>query len=300
MGLGEWLCGRSILLKSKVRLILLLKCGNTAKLINMKTVDLNADIGEAEDESGIASELAILRYVSSANIACGGHRGDVISMRRTVREALKNNVAIGAHPAYSDRANFGRKSMMLGQDIEESELRKSLTLQIQSLIEIAASEGANVTYVKPHGALYNDSVHSRSHADLIASVIHSIDPSLAFMGAPNSQMGAAAKQLGIRFISEGFIDRRYTDDGHLQSRSIDGAVIKDNMTRMAQLQALVTTGEIETASGNSLTLKCESLCLHGDSAGAVEMAKHARQLIEAAGVKIRSIPCAANYNTSKP
>lgn len=264
----------------------------------MKTVDLNADIGEAEDESGIACELAILRYVSSANIACGGHRGDAISMRRTVREALKNNVAIGAHPAYPDRENFGRKSMVLGQDIEVGKLRESLTAQIQSLIDITASEGANVTYVKPHGALYNDSVHNPTHADLVTRVIHGIDPSLALMGAPNSQMGAAAKRFDLRFISEGFIDRRYTDDGHLQSRSIDGAVIKGHAARMAQLQALVTTGEIETASGNSLTLKCDSLCLHGDSAGAVETAKHARRLIEEAKVIICSVPRAANHKTS--
>ena len=282
-----------------MKLITLSKWLNTAKLINMKTIDLNADIGEAEDESGIASELAILRYVSSANIACGGHRGDAVSMRRTVKEALKNNVSIGAHPAYPDRENFGRKSMVLGQDMEAGKLRESLTSQILSLIEIAASEGADVTYIKPHGALYNDSVRSQSHADLIASVIHTIDPSLAFMGAPKSEMGAAAKRLDLRFISEGFIDRRYTDDGHLQSRSIDGAVIKNHEARMAQLQALVTTGEIKTASGNSLTLKCESLCLHGDSAGAVETAKHAQHIIEAAGVKIRSVLCAANYNTSK-
>ncbi len=265
----------------------------------MKTIDLNADIGEAEDESGIAAELDILRYISSANIACGGHRGDDTSMRRTVKEALKNKVQIGAHPAYPDRENFGRKSMVLGKDIEASELRVILTKQINALIEIAASEGANVTYVKPHGALYNDSVHSREHADLIASVIQNIKPSLAFMGAPNSEMGAAAKRFGLRFISEGFIDRRYTDDGHLQSRSIDGAVITDHGTRMAQLHALVTTGEIETASGAILTLKCDSLCLHGDSAGAVETAKYARRIVESAGVMICAIPHAANNNSQK-
>lgn len=262
----------------------------------MKTIDLNADIGEAEDADGITAELAILQYISSANIACGGHRGDVVSMRRTVREAIKNNVQIGAHPSYPDRENFGRKSQLIGKDILEDVLRSTLTAQINALIDIAQSEAAQITYVKPHGALYNDAVTSANHANLIAAVIKDISPVLAFMGAPNSCMTAAAKQHDLRFISEGFIDRRYTDDGHLQSRSIDGAVIMDHGTRMAQAHALATSGEIETASGEILLIECASLCLHGDSLGAVETAKQARGIIEAAGVMICAVPLAANNN----
>jgi len=189
----------------------------------MITLDLNADIGEAEDADGIASELSILKYVSSANIACGGHRGDAQSMRRTVTAALRHKVQIGAHPAYPDRQNFGRKSMQLETDISPSALRQTLTSQITNLIDIAASEDAEVAYVKPHGALYNDAVQSTAHANLIAAVI--ADFKLGFMGAPNSEMGRAAERHNLRFISEGFIDRRYTDDGHLQSRAIKGAVI---------------------------------------------------------------------------
>ena len=260
----------------------------------MRTIDLNADIGEAEEPSGIASELAILHYVSSANIACGGHRGDEASMRRTVRAALEHGVQIGAHPAYPDRENFGRKSMQLGHDISEEDLANTITQQIKTLIKITRSEGSEVAYVKPHGALYNDSVNSRAHADLIARVIKDINPALGFLGAPQSQMGKAAAEHGLRFMAEGFIDRRYTDDGHLQSRQIDGAVIKNHSARMAQAHALISTGEVETASGNILSLKCDSLCLHGDSDGAVETAKAARDLIEAAGVLICAVPLAAN------
>ncbi len=252
----------------------------------MKTLDLNADIGEAEDAAGIAAELAILQYVSSANIACGGHRGDARSMRRTVKAAIKHRIQIGAHPAYPDRENFGRKSMTLDQDITPEDLRQSLTTQIQSLIDIAASEGAQVTYVKPHGALYNDSVQSQDHADLIASII--VHFGLAFMGAPKSEMGKAAKRHDLRFITEGFIDRRYTDDGHLQSRRIDGAVIKDLDERLNQAKMLATEGRVKTASGTWIALKCQSLCLHGDSADTAKTAQAAKRAIESEGIIVKA------------
>jgi len=252
----------------------------------MTSIDLNADIGEAEDPAGIESELAILQYVSSVNIACGGHRGDEHSMRRMVKGALENTIQIGAHPSYPDRENFGRVSKALGQDIDENALRQSLSAQIRALIEIAASEGAQVSYVKPHGALYNDSVHSAAHAGLIASVISKFG--LAFMGAPNSQMTEAARRYTLNFIPEGFIDRRYTDDGHLQSRAIDGAVIEDIQVRLNQTTNLVTRQRVKTASGQWLTICCDSLCLHGDSAGAVETARLAREAIETAGVNIKA------------
>ena len=193
----------------------------------LRTIDLNADIGEAEDAVGIASERAILQFISSANIACGGHRGDAVSMRRTVRGAIKNGVAIGAHPSYPDRENFGRRSHVIGVDITVEALADSLFSQIVSLCEIASDEGARVSYVKPHGALYNDAVGSKIHADIIARVIARLDNSLALMGGPHSCMETAATDFGLRFIREGFIDRRYTDEGHLQPRSHEGAVIKD-------------------------------------------------------------------------
>ena len=252
----------------------------------MKTLDLNADIGEAEDANGIAAERAILPNISSANIACGGHRGDAVSMRRTVKAAIHYGVQIGAHPAYPDRENFGRKSMQLGKDINPDTLRVSLKAQIQSLIDIAASEGALVTYVKPHGALYNDAVTSAAHANLIAEVIASLD--LAFMGAPSSEMGRAAKRRGLRFIAEGFIDRRYTDDGHLQSRAIEGAVIKTLGDRLKQAASLAAQHRVKTATGQWLTVECQSLCLHGDSADAVNTARLAREALESLGITIQA------------
>lgn len=254
----------------------------------MKTIDLNADIGEADTPEWEAAEAAILSYISSANIACGGHAGDDASMRKTVRGALAKGVAIGAHPAYPDRENFGRRSLELDKDIGEDELAGSLKTQITRLMAIALDEGARVTYVKPHGQLYNDAVGDRRKAHLIARVIADIDPKLILLGGPNSEMGKAAAAHGLSFIAEGFIDRRYSDEGHLISRQQPGAVIADQAARMEQARRLATTGEVETASGGSLNIKARSLCVHGDSAGAVETARQARTAIEAQDVTIRA------------
>jgi len=254
----------------------------------MKTIDLNADIGEADSPDWAASEAAIVQAISSANIACGGHAGDAASMRLTVRNAKAAGVTIGAHPAYPDRANFGRTSLKLGEDIEAKALSETLRAQILELAEICASENVQLAYVKPHGALYNDSVFDAEKADLFAGVISKLDMGLTFLGGPNSQMGRAAKDHSLSFVAEGFIDRRYTDDGHLLSRKLDGAVINDPEARLAQARALATTGEVRTASGKTLTLRTGSLCVHGDSAGAVETARQARAAIEAEGLTIQA------------
>ena len=254
----------------------------------MKTIDLNADIGEADNPDWAAAEAAILSHISSANIACGGHTGDDASMRRTVRGAKAKHVVIGAHPAYPDRENFGRKSLVLGVDIGEEELARSLTAQIVRLAEIAAEEGVRVAYVKPHGQLYNDAVGDAQKADLIARTIAAIDTDLILLGGPNSQMGKAAKAHGLNFVAEGFIDRRYSDDGHLISRKKPGAVIEDQSDRLAQARQLATSGEVKTASGATLDIQARSLCVHGDSAGAVETARQARAAIEAVGVTIQA------------
>ena len=171
----------------------------------MKTIDLNADIGEADNPAWAASEAAIVEAISSANIACGGHAGDAASMRLTVRNAKAAGVTIGAHPAYPDRANFGRTSLTLGEDIEAKALSETLRAQIMALAEICYSEDVRLAYVKPHGALYNDSVFDAEKADLIAQVIADLEMELSFLGGPNSQMGRAAKTHDLNFVAEGFI-----------------------------------------------------------------------------------------------
>ncbi len=259
----------------------------------MKTIDLNADLGEADDAQWAQSEYAMLQYITSANIACGGHAGTKQSMQNMVRGAKNYGVVIGAHPSYPDKAHFGRKSLGLGTDITKDELKRSLLEQIITLVEIAADEDSFIAYVKPHGALYNDAVKDTDKANLIAQVIHAIDPKLIFMGAPNSEMGLAAKRYKLKFISEGFIDRRYTDDGHLQNRNLEGAIIKEQGKRLRQAKKLVTMQAVTTASGQELNLAVRTLCLHGDSHGAVETARLVRHELENANIRIKAFANAA-------
>ena len=229
----------------------------------------------------------IVTAISSANIACGGHAGDKDTMRTTVKACKENGVIIGAHPSYPDRKNFGRKSLTLGVDITASQLRRSLTRQIVELAEISADYTMRISYIKPHGALYNDAVVDIEKAQIVTQVLLDIDPSLTLLGGPKSCMQSAAKAAGIKFIAEGFIDRRYTDAGHLQPRSEVGAVIEDTKMRLSQVRSLAESGEVKTVSGKILNIKARSLCVHGDSAGAVETAWQARRAIEELGVKIK-------------
>lgn len=254
----------------------------------MAYIDLNADIGEAATPQGQAAEAKILELVSSANIACGGHAGSDDTMRATLMAAKANHVRVGAHPGYPDPRHFGRRSQDVTSPRFAKVITRSLMEQIVRLCEIAADMGMDLTYVKPHGALYNDAVKSRPHADIIAGVIAAVDPALILLGAPNSQMGIAAKAAGLTFVAEGFIDRRYTDDGHLQNRAIDGAVLPDIEARIDQAVSLATEQNVITATGQRLSIEAQSLCLHGDSAGAVETARQTRRALESSGLTIRA------------
>jgi len=254
----------------------------------MKIIDLNADVGEADTPEWANAEAEILRYVTSANIACGGHAGDDKTMRKTVQAAKANGVVIGAHPAYPDKENFGRRSLELDTDISQAGLESVLTQQILRLIEIAKEEGASVSYVKPHGALYNDSVKDARKADLIAKVIAEIDSGLTLLGGPNSEMKKAAEKYNLGFVAEGFIDRRYTNEGHLLSRAKEGAVLDTDEARIEQALSLATEQKVTTDSGDNLTIEAGSLCLHGDSQGALLTAQKARAALEQAGIKIQA------------
>ncbi len=254
----------------------------------MRRIDLNADTGEADKPDWQATEAAVMQYISSANIACGGHAGDAQSMARTVNLAKKHGVNIGAHPAYPDRENFGRKSLRLGEEISRRDLQSALLEQITTLCEIAANQGQAVRYVKAHGALYNDAVFDHEKAMLIAETVAALDSSLWLMGAPNSHLTKAADHHGLTFIAEGFVDRRYTDDGHLQSRKEAGAVLAQQKDREDQAIALLANEAIQTAQGNQLRLFVDTLCLHSDSAGADETARRIRQALLNKGAKIEA------------
>ena len=247
----------------------------------MKRFDLNADLGEMDTPEGHASDAAILSVVSSASIACGGHAGNAATMDRAVRVAKAEGVRIGAHPAYPDREGFGRRSRF---PIAKSDLLDTLVQQITALQTVARAARAEVAYVKPHGALYNDAVADPGLAETIVAAVVRAGVS-TLMGAPNSELERAAGTR-LRFQSEGFLDRRYDDRGHLVPRSEDGAVLATDAERLAQLERLVLHGEVETASGGTLTIACETLCVHGDSPGAMATARAARARLEQLGFTV--------------
>lgn len=232
----------------------------------MPAIDLNADLGE-----GDLYDAELLTIVSSCNIACGGHAGDEASMRATIASAISNDVAIGAHPSYPDRDGFGRRSAYLAGD----ELRVSLIAQIKKLASVAAEQGAVLVHVKPHGALYNDAVNDRELADMVVDCVAKAVPGAAFVGLPDSEMQHAATRHSLNFVAEGFIDRAYQDDGQLVPRSEPGAVHKGLDLVLPQAVSLV--GKVDT------------LCIHGDTPGAVEAATAVREALEKQGVEIRAL-----------
>ena len=232
----------------------------------MPAIDLNADLGEGDPH-----DAELLTIVSSCNIACGGHAGDEASMRATIASAVSNNVAIGAHPSYPDRDGFGRRSNFLTGD----ELRVSLLAQINTLASIANELGAALVHIKPHGALYNDAVNDRELADLVAGCIATAAPGTAFVGLPDSEMQRAASRHSLNFVAEGFIDRAYQNDGQLVPRSEPGAVHES--LELVLPQAISLVGKVDT------------LCIHGDTPGAVAAATAVRDALEKQGVEIRAL-----------
>lgn len=242
-------------------------------------IDLNADLGE-----GAPEDEELLQVVSSCNIACGGHAGDATTMATTVRLAIANGVAIGAHPGYPDRAGFGRESGFL----EGAALYDSLTQQVTALCDIAAQLGARVTHVKPHGALYNDAVRRRDLADIIARVTAEIPGRLALVGMAATELEYAAECHGLPFIAEAFVDRAYEPDGTLVSRQQPGAVHENLAVATTQAVRLAREGRATARNGDEVVVRADTLCIHGDTPGAAEKARAVRDVLESHGVEIRA------------
>ncbi len=245
----------------------------------MAAIDLNADLGE-----GAAYDNELLAIVTSANIACGGHAGDAETMARTVRAAIVNGVAVGAHPGYPDKAGFGRESGFLRGD----DLYESLTSQVTALADIAAELGARLAHVKPHGALYNDAVNDASLADVIARVTAEAPGAPAFMGMAGTELEAAATRHGLRFVAEAFIDRAYEADGTLVSRKEPGAVHEDINVATTQAVRLAEDGAVTARNGDEVKVRADTLCIHGDTPGAADKARAVRDVLESHGVEIRA------------
>lgn len=249
----------------------------------MSTIDLNSDIGESFGAWRMGDDEAMLDVVTSANIACGFHAGDPGHMRRTVRAALARDVAIGAHVSYRDLAGFGRRFI----DASSDELADDVVYQIGALQGMARAEGARVAYVKPHGALYNTIVHHEEHARAVVEAVQAVGD-LALLLLPGSRAAECAREAGIAVIGEAFADRAYTPSGTLVPRRESGAVIEDPDVVAERMVRFAESGEIEARDGTLLRPDATSICLHGDTPGAVDLARAVRRGLEDAGVDIRS------------
>ena len=240
-------------------------------------VDLNADVGE-----GCGQDAALFPLISSANIACGYHAGDAQTMRETVALARDHAVNIGAHPSFPDRENFGRREMHLSA----AELHTCIAAQIESLAAVAAAEGVRLAHVKPHGALYNMAARDRELAEVIVRAVASVDAGLMIFGLAGSALIAAGARLGLWTVSEVFADRGYQRDGTLLPRDQPGSVLHDDAQVARRAVDMVVEGSVVSADGSLVTLQAETICIHGDTPGAAQMARQVREALGAAGVTI--------------
>jgi UPF0271 protein len=245
-------------------------------------INLNADLGESFGAWTMGDDAALLGVVGAANIACGFHAGDPLVMRRTVRTALAAGVGLGAHPAYPDLQGFGRRPMAMTPD----ELEAALVYQIGALAGIAAAEGGRLVHVKPHGALNNQACEDAALADTVARALRAFDRELVLLAPACSQLLAAGERAGLRVAAEIFADRAYTDAGTLVPRGRPGAVLHDGDAIVAHVTRMLDAGGIVSQSGRVLPTAMHSLCVHGDTPGAVAHARGLRAGLEAAGAQL--------------
>jgi UPF0271 protein len=250
----------------------------------MVNMDLNSDVGESFGRWTLGDDTAMFQSVSSANVACGFHAGDPTVIRRTCREAVAAGVTIGAHVAYRDLAGFGRRFL----DISPIELADDVVYQIGALQARAAAVGGRVRYVKPHGGLYNAIVSHTAQARAVVDAVKSVDPELPILGLPGSEVLRLAEAAGLRGVSEAFADRAYNPDGTLVSRSLPGAVLEDPAQVAEHVLRMATDSAIRTVDGTILKINADSICVHGDSPGAVAMAAAVRAALSDAGITIAS------------
>ncbi len=248
-----------------------------------RAIDLNSDLGEGYGAWKMGDDAAMLGIVSSANVACGFHAGDPLGILATLREAAARGVAIGAHVSYPDRVGFGRRPM----DVASAELSADVIYQIGALQGLCAAAGTRVTYVKPHGALYNTIAGDARQAAAVIDAIKAIDPALILMGLAGAPILAQARAAGLNTVAEAFADRAYTPAGTLVSRREAGAVLHDPDLIAARMLRLATEGVIEAVDGSTLHLQADSICVHGDSPGAVAISARIREVLVAGGVAIR-------------
>lgn len=261
----------------------------TASPGDRPAIDLNADLGEWDSGTPGAEEARrgderLMEQVTSVNVACGGHRGDLGSMQATVRAALERGVAIGAHPSFADREGFGRRELTPAPDV----LRHTIAGQIAALAGVAAAAGTALRHVKPHGALYNLAARDAAVATCVVRAVADVDAGLAVVGLSGSVLLAAARGAGLATLAEVFADRAYDDAGRLLPRGDAGAMITDPSAAAARLVRLLREGRVTTAGGREIEVAADTVCLHGDTPVAAEMARTIRCALDAAGIEVRA------------
>jgi UPF0271 protein len=250
----------------------------------MTPIDLNADLGEGFGRWRLTDDEQLLSVVTSANVACGFHAGDAATMRRVCELAAERGVRIGAQVSYRDLAGFGRRAM----DVPPEELTAEVAYQIGALEVFARAAGSRVAYVKPHGALYNRVVHDEEQAAAVLDGVLLADAALPVLGLPSSRFLKLAERAGLPTVTEAFADRAYTEEGTLVPRTQDGAVITDAETVVERSVGLARFGVVTSHSGERVPVRARSLCLHGDTPGAVELARRVRDRLESSGVRVEA------------
>jgi UPF0271 protein len=249
------------------------------------TIDLNCDMGESYGRWALGDDAAVMPYISSANIACGGHAGDATVMRRTLKLAQQHGVACGAHPGFVDLASFGRREIPIAPE----EARDLVLLQLGALHAIARTEGITLRHVKAHGALYNMAARDQALAEAIAQAVAAFDRSLVFFGLAGSPMLDAGRRAGLTVAAEGFADRSYEPDGSLTPRSVAGSVIHDIDAVVARACRMVRDSTVTTRTGHEITIKVDTICVHGDTPGAAQLARALRDGLQREGVEVRAV-----------
>lgn len=246
----------------------------------METIDINCDMGE-----GCANDAELMDYVSSVNIACGAHAGDAETMRRTVECAAEKGVAIGAHPGYPDRENFGRFAM----EMSHAEIYDLVTGQFFALKQITDDVGVEIKHLKPHGALYNKAARDKNLAATIAQAVFDLDPNLVLFGLSGSHSITEAEKPGLRTASEVFADRTYTKNGDLTPRTESNALIHDTDTAIVQVLQMINDGMVTATDGSVIPIIADTVCIHGDGENALEFAMAIRQSLTAANINVAAI-----------
>jgi len=245
-------------------------------------IDLNCEMCELPEAISDGTQESLMPSFTSVNVACGGHAGDAQTMKATIEQALRWKVAIGAHPGYPDRKNFGRLEL----SISPEEIATSVHHQIQALAEIAVTCGARLTHVKPHGALYNQAVHNRELAEAIANGVKRFRSDIILVGLAGSPMLDAFRAVGFPVAAEAFADRRYEPDGTLRSRKYDDALIRDPMEASRQALSIAKQAAITANDGSQISLMANTICIHGDTPGAPKIAAQVATTLREAGVKL--------------